>query len=145
MTATQLTIGMETGPADDVRAAVLNGLRAYNRQHAVAPGFEPLILSARAGDDLIAGLIGETGWEWLHVEMLWVAEAWRRRGLGRQLLQAAEHEAALRGARHVYLETFDYQARPFYERQGYVVFGIQDDYPPDHTRFYMRKELTLLR
>lgn len=46
-----------------------------------------------------------------------------------------------RGVLRVYLDTLDFQARPFYEREGYVVFGVQEDYPPGHQRFYMRKEL----
>jgi len=138
----ELSVSLEPGAAEDVRAAVFNGLRAFNRQHAAPPNTQPLILSVRAGSDIVAGLVGDTHWEWLHVELLWVAEPYRRRGLGLRLLHAAEHEAVLRGARPAFLDTFDYQARPFYERQGYVVFGIQEDYPPGHTRYYLRKELT---
>jgi hypothetical protein len=33
-----------------------------------------------------------------------------------------------RGVLRVYLDTLDFQARPFYEREGYVVFGVQEDY-----------------
>jgi len=61
--------------------------------------------------------------------------------VGRALLRAAEREATGRGCRHVYLDTFDYQARPFYEREGYTVFGVQEDYPPGHRRFFMQKAL----
>ena len=32
-------------------------------------------------------------------------------------------------------------AKPFYERAGYSVFGILEDYPPGHTRYFMRKDL----
>ena len=45
------------------------------------------------------------------------------------------------GCAHAYLDTFDFQARPFYERLGYTVFGLQDDYPPGHRRFFQRKVL----
>jgi GNAT superfamily N-acetyltransferase len=140
-TARDAVISIESAPAESVRAAVLNGLRAFNRLHAPAPGFEPLVLAARENDHLVGGLVGETGWEWLHVELLWVAETFRRRGIGFQLLETAECEARRRGARHVFLDTFEFQARDFYERQGYVVFGIQEDYPPGHTRFFMRRDL----
>jgi GNAT superfamily N-acetyltransferase len=135
------TITVEAEPAETVHAVVHNGLREYNRLHAPAPGFQPLVLAAREGDQVIGGLVGETGWEWLHVELLWVIEPRRGHGIGRQLLAAAEREASHRGARYAYLDTFDFQARSFYERQGYVVFGIQEDYPPGHRRFYMRREL----
>ena len=139
--ASNLTISLESEPADAVRVTVLEGLRAYNRLHVPAPGFQPLVLASRADDVIVAGLIGETGWEWLHIDLLWVAEKYRRCGLGRRLLHAAEREAWLRGARRAWLDTFDFQAKPFYERVGYVAFGAQEDYPPGHTRFFLRKDL----
>jgi GNAT superfamily N-acetyltransferase len=125
-----------------VRAAVLDGLIAYNREHAEAPDFRPLVLSARnSSGEIIGGLAGQTGWRWLHVELLWVASPFRRQSVGRGLLRAAEAEAVHRGCLHVCLDTFDFQARPFYEREGYDVFGVQADYPPGHQRFYFRKTL----
>src|SRR5688572_3054418 len=137
-----LSISLEPDPAESVRAIVLDGLRAFNRLHAPAPGFAALVLAARERDEIIGGLIGETGWEWLHVDLLWVAEPYRRHGIGLQLLAAAEREAWRRGARHVFLDTFEFQARGFYERQGYVIFGVQENYPPGHVRFYLRRDLT---
>ena len=136
------SIVLEPEPADVVREAVLAGLRAFNRRHAEPPEFEPLVLSARdAAGKIVGGLVGLTGWKWLHVDLLWVDDAHRGMGLGTSLLRAAEQEAASRGVRHVDLDTFDFQAKPFYEREGYSVFGILEGYPPGHTRYFMRKDL----
>jgi GNAT superfamily N-acetyltransferase len=138
MTATIALVDGDAAIA--TREAVFNGLRAFNRQHAVPPERRPLVLAARSPDDsLIAGLVGETAWRWAFVDLLWVDEAHRRHGLGRRLLTAAEDEARHRDCVGVYLDTFDFQARPFYERQGYTVFGILEDYPVGHRRFYMQK------
>lgn len=137
-----ITIAIEPEPAESVRAWVLDGLRGYNRQHAVAPDFRPLTLAARSpAGDLLGGLAGVTGWSWLHVDLLWIAEPYRGMGIGRALLRAAEREAITRGCLHAYLDTLDYQARPFYEREGYGVFGVQEDYPPGHERYFLRKTL----
>ena len=135
-------VQLEPEPSDAVRAAILDGLRAFNRRHAEAPDFEPLVLSARdEAGEILGGLVGLTGWRWLHVDLLWVDDAHRGGGVGRRLLRAAEAEALRRGVRHVDLDTFDFQARPFYEREGYVVFGVLEDFPPGHTRFFMKKDL----
>ncbi|HUF27732.1 MAG TPA: GNAT family N-acetyltransferase [Gemmatimonadaceae bacterium] len=137
-----ISIHVEDEPADETRAIVLAGLRRFNRQNAEPPDFLPLTLAARTGDGkVVGGLVGETAWKWLHVDLLWVDEPHRGRGLGRRLLRLAEQEAERRGCGHVHLDTFDFQALPFYEREGYGIFGIQEDYPPGHRRYFLRKAL----
>jgi GNAT superfamily N-acetyltransferase len=139
---TSVSIAIEPEPADSTRAIVFAGLRAFNRQHAEPPDFQPLTLAARdAAGDVIGGLVGETGWRWLHIDLLWVDEGHRRQGVGRSLLHRAEVEALHRGCSHIYLDTVDYQARPFYEAEGYGVFGVQDDYPPGFRRYFLRKTI----
>jgi hypothetical protein len=46
-----------------------------------------------------------------------------------------------RGCQYVWLDTYSFQARPFYEKLGYRVFGQLPDHPPGHTRFFMFKTL----
>jgi GNAT superfamily N-acetyltransferase len=135
-------ITVESDLSPSVRAFVLDGLRRFNRQHAPAPEFQPLTLSARDDNGrLIGGLVGETGWQWLHVDLLWVADGRRGRGIGRALLRAAERAAWARECRFVYLDTFEFQALGFYEREGYSTFGVQEGYPPGSRRYYLRKAL----
>ena len=135
-------IAVESDLAPTIRDLVLDELRRFNRQYAPAPEFQPLTVSARHDDGtVIGGLVGETGWQWLHVELLWVADGCRGRGVGRALLRAAERAAQARGCQLVYLDTFEFQALGFYEREGYSTFGVQEDYPPGSRRYYLRKAL----
>jgi ribosomal protein S18 acetylase RimI-like enzyme len=54
-------------------------------------------------------------------------------------MQRAEDEARRRGCRGAWLDTYSFQARGFYERIGYEVFGVIDDFPPGHSRLFLRK------
>ena len=65
----------------------------------------------------------------------------RGAGLGRQLLQRAEAIARERGCHGLWLDTFSFQARGFYEKLGFSLFGEIEDYPPGHSRFFLRKRL----
>jgi ribosomal protein S18 acetylase RimI-like enzyme len=65
----------------------------------------------------------------------------RGAGAGRRLMMEAEAEALRRGCCAAELDTFSFQARGFYERLGYSVFGALEDYAPGQSRFYMRKRL----
>ena len=70
-----------------------------------------------------------------------VAETARGQGLGTRLLQRAEAIARARGCGNALLDTFEYQARPFYEKLGYRLFGTLDGYPPGYRQFYLTKAL----
>jgi len=70
-----------------------------------------------------------------------VAEPLRRKGIGRKLLIKAEEFAGQNGCDHIYLDTFDFQARGFYEKNGYHVFGTIENYPIGHQRYYLIKKL----
>jgi hypothetical protein len=39
----------------------------------------------------------------------------------------------------LWLDTFSFQARPFYEKLGYEVFGQLEDYPRGHSRYFLQK------
>jgi GNAT superfamily N-acetyltransferase len=121
---------------------ILRSLVAFNQTQARKEDWRELTATVRdERGELIAGLNGHTDWTWLFVKLLWVSEAHRRQGLGRKLLQAAEEEALRRGCRNVWLDTFEFQARGFYEKLGYEVFGELPDYPPGFRRFFLRKKL----
>ena len=57
------------------------------------------------------------------------------------LLRMAEAEARTRGCSHVMLTTYSFQARGFYEKEGYRVVGEMAGYPPGATYYWMRKDL----
>ena len=46
-----------------------------------------------------------------------------------------------KGAKLIHLDTFDFQAKEFYEKQGYIVFGILENCPEKHYRYYLKKVL----
>ena len=81
------------------------------------------------------------GWKILYIEVLFIDENHRLKGLGSQLLKHVECEAKKLGARLVHLDTFSFQAMDFYLKHGYEVFGILDDCPEAYKRYYMKKIL----
>jgi GNAT superfamily N-acetyltransferase len=90
---------------------------------------------------LLGGVTGYLWGGWLHVQFLWVAPAARGAGHGTRLMDTAENHALERGCLHATLETFSFQARPFYERRGYQVVGTVEGYPPGHAKYLLRKAL----
>ncbi|MFZ5879019.1 MAG: GNAT family N-acetyltransferase [Chloroflexota bacterium] len=70
-------------------------------------------------------------------DLLFIKEELRGCGYGHRLLEMAEKEARNRGAKHVFLDTFSFQAPGFYTQHGYQVFGELTDFPPGHRRYFL--------
>jgi len=71
------------------------------------------------------------GWVGLEIDgrgallrSLYTDPAWRKRGIGRRLVEAAEREAARRGARVMVL--FSTEAGDYFRRLGYEEIPVQD-------------------
>jgi GNAT superfamily N-acetyltransferase len=63
-------------------------------------------------------------------------------GLGRALMQRAEQLAVEYGCAGIWLDTFAFQALPFYEKLGYQRFGQIDDHPRGSARYFLQKRLS---
>ncbi len=88
---------------------------------------------------LLAGLTGQFVWDWLYVDILWVAPSLQRQGLGAQLMQQAEAQAAQRNCGGVWVWTQSFEAPGFYQKQGYEIFCQFPDFPKGHQRIGIRK------
>lgn len=89
---------------------------------------------------IVAGVLGRlNAWSCLHIDFLWVDEEYRREGLGSRILAEIETVSREYGCYLVYLDTFDFQAKDFYLKRGYEIFGVLNGCPPDHSRYFLKK------
>jgi ribosomal protein S18 acetylase RimI-like enzyme len=125
----------------EVKAAIVAPLNSFSRLQGFVWQPQSLVLALREALEIVGGLIGHWHWEWLHIEVLAVSKHLRRQGWGRKLMAEAERLAMTAGCHSAWVDTFSFQARPFYERLGYHVFGELADYPTGQTRFFLVKKL----
>ena len=136
------TITLTDSPDPSDVEVVRQGLETYDASQGAPVDWVPLALFARNAEGLIvAGLTGSTYWGYLYVGRLWTDQRFRKTGLGSQLLEQAEQEARRRGCHSVHLMTGSFNALPFYQKRGYLVFGELPDMPPGHTQYFMQKIL----
>jgi len=135
-------IEQPTTPNLEWENIVKQGLYAHNRKSVGSRDLVPFSLFAiNEQNEVVGGLLGEAIWGWMLIDILWVSETVRGQGYGEQLMKRAEEIAKERGYTHIILETFSFQALPFYQKLGYVVYGQLDGFPPGHTRYSLKKSL----
>ena len=130
-------------PSTFDREVVLNALVDYNESRAGPIRFQQFALLLRDPDDgeTVGGLYSYSFYDWLYIDLFVIPEKFRGQGLGTELLNRIEAVAVERGCVGIWLNTFSFQAREFYEKFGYEVFGAIDDHPRGSQRLFMCKRL----
>lgn len=127
---------------EEVRKLIVAPLVEYNASQAGPGNGRPLVITMKdESEQIVGGLWGHTGYEWLFTQLLVVPSSQRGSGVGTKLMLMAESEAMRRGCIGAWLDTFEFQARGFYERIGYECFAELQNYPTGYSRYFLKKAL----
>ncbi|WP_347218271.1 GNAT family N-acetyltransferase [Chryseobacterium sp.] len=102
---------------------------------------KPLEIIIHHNEKVAGGLYGRSIWGTLEIQKLAVSEAYKNKGLGKQLVHAAIEEARVRNCTYISLNTFSFQAPEFYEKLGFEKIGTEHDFPKGFEKYYYRKTL----
>lgn len=137
-----MEIVLDTSPSETDRKAIKDGLVAFNRSQTTQRDYrEMAVLIRDEAGATIGGLSGYTAYGWMFIDLLFVPESLRGQNIGTQLMTKAEAHARSLNLVGIWLDTFSFQARPFYEKLGYSVFGAIENYPPGGARYFLSKTL----
>jgi len=127
--------------------AVLEGLGSNitKRIGDIELGKSIRIFAKDRENKVVGGIIGDVFGKYAYVAQLWVVESLRNKGYGTRLLNMLEEEATELGCEYAHTDTYSFEARPFYERNGYELFGTLDDYVKGHSKCFLRKTLGMGR
>ena len=125
---------------------IVDGINEYNlsKVPAIADIWTRLEFVAKDENEIeIGGILAGLGyWNGLEINILWVKEGYRKKGVGTRILKHAEKIAKEKGAEISMLDTFDFQAEEFYLKNGYKPIGEMKGFPKGKRRIYFSKELT---
>ena len=142
----EYTLSITDVADEEIRKAIVAPLVEYNSSQAGPSQSRPIAVLLKNNEgEVIGGLWGHTGYQWLFTQLLVVPANLRGRGVGTEIMQLTEREAMSRGCHGAWLDTFEFQARGFYERIGYECFGELPSYPKGFSRFFMKKALAKLQ
>lgn len=136
---------IEESTAEEM-GTVGKGLFEYNISQIPStqePPFMPIKRVIKdSNGNVLAGINSELYiWKCLSIDWLWVKEEFRKTGYGSILLNEVEKIAKEKGCYLIHLDTYDFQAKDFYLKHGYEIFGVLEDCPLGHKRYYMKKSI----
>ncbi len=141
-----MKIELTTTPAPEDAKFISHGLVNFNHEslRELEPGEPETKFSVFARDEhekIIGGLRATCFWNALHVELIWVSEEARGRGLGSKLMETAEQFARDHDYELALLESTSWQAKEFYEKLGYELLATLPEYPRGHEMYFFTKRL----
>ncbi len=120
---------------------VRHRLQEHNEPFLEAEDKYKYVITLNEEDEIVGGIVFTIFGEWLEIDSFWVDSQNRGHGYGHQLLSEAESYAKKKGCKTSFLHTLNFQAKPFYENNGYKVVYTQNNYPLTNTRYFMEKKL----
>lgn len=141
-----MQIELTCNPTDDEAETLSRAIREFNAE--AIRDLEPVeaekrfhVLTKSESGDVLGGIRATCFWNTLHIELLWLSEELRGGGVGRQLVETAEDFARKHGCENSFVETTSWQARPFYEKNGYRHIATLNGRPRGHASHYLTKTL----
>ena len=92
-------------------------------------------------DKLIGGAIGYIKYNWYFLDLLYVDEEYRGQDIGTELINQIEKLAQKEKLVGIRMETWNFQARGFYEKNGYIVYAEIKDCPPGTIDYFLKKKI----
>ncbi|MEO9912603.1 GNAT family N-acetyltransferase [Parasphingorhabdus sp.] len=143
-----MEIIVSTDPPEAHSNILSQGIIDYNE--SAVPDLESVddevrffVLARTGTGSVVGGIRASCYWNTLHIELLWLSEECRGTGIGKQLLDSAENYAAEHHCEKALVETTSWQAKPFYEKNGYQLLATLPDRPKGHASHYLAKNLTI--
>ena len=99
------------------------------------------IVTDESGNLLGGCILSVDGLKTASIYDLWVEEAFRRQGMASALIREAEREAREQGCYLAMVGTFDWQAKSFYDKHGYMLNDTMTGVPKGHEHYFLTKRL----
>jgi len=135
-------VSIDYDDSQEAAKAVRDGLTAFNRHAADLPEPLPVNVIVRDADGAIkGGVVGRFAIDTVYIDLVWLDDSLKGKGVGRTMMGKAEDRARALGATIAWLYTMSWQARPFYEHLDYKLLAEMPYANGRHRRYFMWKDL----
>lgn len=131
--------------SEDYKEIIRQGIRNFNfEKHPEHPIFQQYRKKgytdtfgfyALQDDQVIGGMIAHKKMQWLDVDILYVNQNFRKNRVGSHLIDKASEYCKQEDLVGIHLYTLDFQAKGFYEKQGFSHIATIENWPRGITRY----------
>lgn len=129
---------------DDISARdeIYDGLTTFNNQTLGRVSEKVLLVVKNEAGKILGGLDAAMMPDSMYIAGLWLHDALRGQGFGKQLMGMAEQKAREHGCDNIIVDTYTFQAEPFYTKLGFERIAVVEKMLLGHDRIFLKKDLT---
>ncbi|OAN17913.1 acetyltransferase [Photobacterium jeanii] len=141
-----MKVELAVSPSSEDLKVISDGIAAFNEKYLpndgeFDSGFRFGLFVKNDNGEIVGGLQASVIWSYCVLELLWLSEETRGTGIGTELMGQLEAFAKEKGLQQIRTETLDFQAKPFYEKLGFRVYGVIEGSPENHTTYFLVKDI----
>lgn len=136
-----ITYSIENTPDPSDDKIIRNGMIDFNT-HIIQEKSSHFSVFAKEGAQIIGGALIWEHSDALYIDALWCNEQYRKKGIGTKIITMIDDVAKTKGLPKIFVDTYEFQAQAFYEKNGFYCIGTIPKYLKEYDRIFMRKNIS---
>jgi GNAT superfamily N-acetyltransferase len=134
-------ITTDHNPTDEDKKTIREGIVGFNFETLgeMAKSFAVYLKDDK--NNIQGGILAWLHTESVYIDVIWLEKNLRNKDFGTKLLLASEIEAIKHGCYYSTVDTYSFQAKEFYLKNGYALLGEVKNYLFQHSKIFLRKKL----
>jgi len=132
---------VDNNPRSEDDAIINDGVVAFNNKF-ITEKLVHFSIFAKHNNLVVGGTSVCESNEALYIDALWCNEDFRKQGLGAKIIDMIYRIAVDKRLSKIFVDTFDFQAPEFYQKQGFHTIGILPKFVLGHDKIFMRKDIS---
>ena len=132
---------IENNPDASDDKVIRDGIVDFNG-HIIDEKASHFSVFAKDDTQIIGGALIWEHSDALYIDVLWCNEQYRKQGIGTKIITMIDDAAKNKGLPKIFVDTYEFQARAFYEKHGFYCIGTITKYLKDYDRIFMRKDVS---
>lgn len=132
-----MKIDVQINPSPAEIHSIIAGLKDFNKEFGTEDNATTIGIFAKDGTgEPAGGAISKFQYTSCYVNLFWISPSFRGQGLGSAVFKVLVQECKAAGITDIFLDTFSFQNKEFYEHLGFECVGCLRNYPKEGINKY---------
>lgn len=137
-----LSIKIEEACNENIGEIIDSEFSEHAEKNGLSCDYRPFVFVAKDGEKTVGIIRGHSYYSEVHISDLIVSEQYRKKQIGKRLVETVESHFKCKGFNNINLSTYKFQAPEFYKKLGYKLEFVREDKDNEKlTKYFFIKQI----